>query len=131
MEKFVTTTKLSIAAAGGWSAYLFGGFDTLLTTLLILMCIDYISGVLKAIYNRKLNSNVGFRGIIKKVMLLLVVVLASTLQKNISDTIPMREIVIMFYIANEGISIIENLSMVIPVPDTIKDFFEQLKNNKK
>lgn len=127
MDKFLTATKLSIATAGGWFAYLFGGFDTLLTTLLILMATDYISGVLKAIYNKKLNSNVGFQGIIKKVMLLLVVILASTLQKNISSTIPLREVVIMFYIANEGLSIIENLSAVIPVPETVKEFFEQLK----
>ena len=127
MEKIVTATELCVASAGGWFAYLLGGFDTILTTLLILMATDYVSGVLKAIYNKKLNSNVGFRGIIKKVMLLLVVVLASTLQKNISDTIPLREVVIMFYIANEGLSIIENLSAVIPIPDTVKEFFEQLK----
>ena len=127
MEKIATAVKLCVASAGGWLAYLLGGFDTILTTLLILMATDYVSGVLKAIYNKKLNSNVGFRGIIKKVMLLLVVVLASTLQKNISDTIPLREVVIMFYIANEGLSIIENLSAVIPIPDTVKEFFEQLK----
>lgn len=124
------TVKISIAGVGGVLSYLFGGFDNLMMTLLILMTIDYISGVLKAIYNRKINSQIGFRGIIKKVMILLLVVLASTLQTVLLSTVPIRDVVIMFYIANEGISIIENMGSVIPIPENIKAFFEQLNKKK-
>ncbi len=123
--------KISIAGVGGALSYLFGGFDNLMMTLLILMMIDYITGVLKAIYNRKLNSQIGFRGIIKKVMILLLVVLSSTLQTVLLSTVPIRDVVIMFYIANEGISIIENMGSVIPIPTNIKTFFEQLNKKDK
>ena len=127
MSKFILGTKVGVAGIGGFLAYVLGGFDTVLKTLLALMIIDYISGILKAIYNKKLNSGIGFKGIIKKVMILLVVMLASTIQHAVISDIPIREVVIMFYVANEGISIIENLGAVIPIPDRIKLLFEQLK----
>lgn len=129
-EQFLNIGKLIFAAVGGFLSYIFGGFDNLLNTLMLLMVLDYVSGITKAIYYKNLNSNIGFRGLLKKVMILLVVVLVSVLQRAISGAVPLRDIVIMFYIANEGISIIENLGKVIPIPERVKQFFEQLQNKE-
>ena len=131
MENFVRVIKLIFAGVGGFMSYIFGGFDSLLVALLSLMVLDYISGITKAIYNKKLNSHIGFKGLLKKVMIILVIVTVSILQKAISGAIPLRDVVLMFYLANEGISIIENLGAVIPIPERIKEFFEQLQNNDK
>ena len=130
MDNVLRILKVVFAAVGGFFSYVFGGFDSLLIALLSLMILDYISGIVKAIYNKNLNSTIGFRGLLKKVMILLVVVLVSVLQKAISGVIPLRDIVLMFYIANEGISIIENLGAVIPIPEKVKQFFEQLQNKE-
>lgn len=130
MDNILRILKVVFAAVGGFFSYVFGGFDSLLIALLSLMILDYISGIVKAIYNKNLNSTIGFRGLLKKVMILLVVVLVSVLQKAISGVIPLRDIVLMFYIANEGISIIENLGAVIPIPEKVKQFFEQLQNKE-
>ena len=112
-------------------SYILGGFDSLLVALLSLMVLDYVSGITKAIYNKKLNSHIGFKGLLKKVMMILVIITVSVLQKAISGAIPLRDIVLMFYIANEGISIIENLGAVIPIPEKVKQFFEQLNADKE
>ena len=130
LDNIIRILKVVFAAVGGFFSYVFGGFDSLLIALLSLMILDYISGIVKAIYNKNLNSTIGFRGLLKKVMILLVVVLVSVLQKAISGVIPLRDIVLMFYIANEGISIIENLGAVIPIPEKVKQFFEQLQNKE-
>ena len=130
MDNILRILKVVFAAVGGFFSYVLGGFDSLLIALLSLMILDYISGIVKAIYNKNLNSTIGFRGLLKKVMILLVVVLVSVLQKAISGVIPLRDIVLMFYIANEGISIIENLGAVIPIPEKVKQFFEQLQNKE-
>lgn len=121
--------KLAFAGIGGFMSYIFGGFDSLLVALLSLMVLDYISGITKAIYNKKLNSHIGFKGLLKKVMIILVIVTVSILQKAISGAVPLRDVVLMFYLANEGISIIENLGAVIPIPERIKEFFEQLQDH--
>ncbi len=110
-------------------SYIFGGFDSLLVALLSLMVLDYLSGITKAIYNKKLNSAIGFKGLLKKVMILMVIILVSVLQKAVAESIPLRDVVLMFYAANEGISIIENLGTVIPIPDAVKNFFEQLRED--
>lgn len=130
LDNIIRILKVVFAAVGGFFSYVFGGFDSLLIALLSLMILDYISGIVKAIYNKNLNSTIGFRGLLKKVMILLVVVLVSVLQKAISGVVPLRDIVLMFYIANEGISIIENLGAVIPIPEKVRQFFEQLQNKE-
>ena len=129
-DNLVRITKIVFASIGGFMSYIFGGFDSLLIALLSLMVLDYISGITKAIYNRKLNSHIGFKGLLKKVMIILVIVLVSVLQKALSGAVPLRDVVLMFYLANEGISIIENLGTVIPIPDKVKQFFEQLQSNE-
>lgn len=97
--------------------------------LLIIMAIDYITGICKAIINKKLNSILGIRGIIKKFGYLLIVALSVLIDKILGDADAIRMLIIYFFIANEGISILENWSeMGLPLPKKLKQFFEQLKN---
>lgn len=114
--------------------YLLGGWDIALQTLLIVIVIDYISGICKAIYNKKLNSKVGIKGIIKKFAYLLTVALAVELDKITGGTGAIRTLVIYFFVANDGISILENLGgMGIPLPNKLTEVLEQLRddNNPK
>lgn len=131
MENFIKILKMVLMVLGSALSFLLGGFDKLLLTLLILMVLDYISGIIKAVYNKSINSKISFKGILKKVMIILVVILVSTLQRITENNIPIRDITIMFYLTNEGISIIENLGTVIPIPEKVKAFFEQLKGGEE
>lgn len=131
MENFIKILKMVIMVLGSALSFLLGGFDKLLLTLLILMVLDYISGIIKAVYNKSINSKISFKGILKKVMIILVVILVSALQRITENNIPIRDITIMFYLTNEGISIIENLGTVIPIPEKVKAFFEQLKGGEE
>ena len=115
-------------------AYILGGWDTALQTLVIVMSLDYITGVCKAIYNKKLNSTISFKGIVKKVGYLIIVAVAVELDIMTGGTGAIRTLVIYFFVANEGISILENWgSMGLPLPQKIFDVLEQLKieNNPK
>ena len=108
--------------------YLLGGLDIALKSLLILIVIDYLTGVGMAIYNKKLNSKIGAKGIVKKVMYLLVVAVAVVIDNLTGESGVIRTLVIYFFVANEGISIIENLGkMNIPLPQKLLDTLEQLK----
>lgn len=114
--------------------YLLGGWDIALQTLLIVIVIDYVSGICKAIYNKKLNSKVGIKGIIKKFAYLLTVALAVELDTIMGGTGAIRTLVIYFFVANDGISILENLGgMGIPLPNKLTEVLEQLRddNNPK
>ena len=109
--------------------YLFGGFDSLVLSLIIVMAIDYITGVRKGIYHKKLNSTIGLKGILKKVGYLLIVILATLFDNIIHDeSMAIRALVIYFFISNEAISILENWgSLGLPLPKKIFDVFEKLK----
>ena len=114
--------------------YLLGGWDIALQTLLIVIVIDYISGICKAIYKKKLNSKVGIKGIIKKFAYLLTVALAVEIDQIMGNTGAIRTLVIYFFVANDGISILENIGgMGIPLPNKLKEVLEQLRdeNNPK
>lgn len=120
--------KVGLTAFIAWIGWLVGGYDTMMVTLLLFMCADYISGILCGISNKELSSEVGFKGIAKKIMILLLVG-ATNLLGQATGIEGLRYIVISFYLANEGISIIENASILgLPVPQKIKDVLEQLKN---
>lgn len=109
--------------------YLVGGVDIALISLLIVMILDYITGVLSAIYNKKLNSKIGLKGILKKVSYLCIIAL-SVIIDNITGQIGViRNLIIYFFVANDGISIIENIGkMNINLPKKLIDVLEQLKN---
>lgn len=113
---------------GGWIGYFVGGCDGLLYALLAFVVIDYITGVMCAVADRKLSSEVGFKGICRKVLIFLLVGIANILDANVVGTgSVLRTAVIFFYISNEGVSLLENAAHLgLPVPDKMKAVLEQL-----
>ena len=110
--------------------FLLGGWDIAIQVLLLVVFLDYISGILKAIYNKKLNSEIGLKGIVKKIGYFIIVAVAVILDRTMGDTGAIRTLVIYFFVANEGISILENWGgMGLPLPQKLKDTLEQLKND--
>lgn len=109
--------------------FLLGGLDIALKSLLIVMLIDYLTGVASAIYNKKLNSNIGFKGIVKKFCYLLIVALAVVIDNLTGQYGIIRTLVIYFLVSNDGISILENMGELgIKLPSKLLDVLEQLKN---
>lgn len=127
LQKLTLTSV--IAGVGGFVAWFLGGWDQLIITHITLMVIDYITGVAKAIYQKKLSSSVGFKGILKKILALLVVGLAVTLQNVLPEAVPLREITVLFFIANEGFSILENADGLIPLPQKLRSVLAQLQKS--
>ena len=121
--------KGAVACLGGCLGAFVGGFDGLLYALLVFVIIDYVTGLGVAVINKKLSSEVGFRGIFKKVLIFTIVGLAHLLDAEvlkIGDTL--RTACLFFYLANEGISILENASKIgLPVPKKIRAVLDQLK----
>lgn len=109
--------------------YLVGGIDIAMKSLLIVIVIDYITGVMSAIYNKNLNSNIGLKGILKKFSYLIIVSLSVILDRIVGDTGAIRTVVIYFFVANDGISIVENIGkMGVPLPKKLTEVLEQLRN---
>lgn len=110
------------------AVFLLGGVDVALNSLLVVMIIDYITGVASAIYNKELSSKVGYKGIIKKFTYLCVVALAVVIDNLTGQSGLVRSLVIYFFVGNDGISIIENLAeMNIKLPQKLIDALEQIK----
>lgn len=128
MEKYFNNISIVTGFAGGFLASLFGGWDILLKTILFLAVMDYITGWIKGIYEKNLSSEIGFRGILKKIVMFIVIAAAYNIQALISSNIPVREVVVMFYIANEGLSLLENAAIFVPVPERLKDILLQLRD---
>ena len=109
--------------------YLVGGIDIAMKSLLIVIVIDYVTGVISAIYNKKLNSNIGLKGILKKFSYLIIVSLSVILDRIVGDTGAIRTLVIYFFVANDGISIVENIGkMGVPLPKKLTEVLEQLRS---
>ena len=117
-------------ATGGWLGYFLGGWDGFLYALLAFVVIDYITGLMCAVLEKKLSSEVGFRGIFKKVLIFSLVAIGHIIDKSvIGDGYVIRTAVIFFYLSNEGVSILENAAHIgLPVPQKLKDILEQLHN---
>ncbi len=128
MKELWNEIRLLIATIGGWVGFFIGGCDGLIITLLIFVIIDYITGVLCAIYDKKLSSKIGFKGITRKILVFVLVGLANMLDVNVLKTgAVLRTATIFFYLSNEGISILENAGHLgVKYPDKIKDVLEQL-----
>ena len=108
--------------------YLLGGIDIALQSLLIVIVIDYLTGIASAIYNKELSSKMGFKGIIKKFSYLLVVALSVVIDNLLGQSGLIRTLVIYFFVANDGLSIIENMAeMNIKLPQKLIDALEQIK----
>ena len=108
--------------------YLLGGIDIAIQSLLIVIVIDYLTGIASAIYNKELSSKMGFKGIIKKFSYLLVVALSVVIDNLLGQSGLIRSLVIYFFVANDGLSIIENMAeMNIKLPQKLIDALEQIK----
>lgn len=133
MKEFWNVIQMVITAIGGWLGYFLGGCDGLLFALMAFVVIDYITGVMCAINERKLSSEVGFRGICRKVLIFLLVGIANILDVQVIGTgSVLRTAVIFFYLSNEGVSLLENAAHLgLPVPDAIKTVLEQLHDRSE
>ena len=128
MKEFWNTIQLAFAAVGGWLGYFLGGCGGLLYALIAFVAIDYITGVMCAISDKTLSSEVGFRGICRKVLIFLLVGIGHIVDAQvIGSGGVLRTAVIFFYLSNEGVSLIENAAHLgLPVPDKLKAVLEQL-----
>ena len=128
MKEFWNMVQMVFAAVGGWLGYFLGGNDGLLIALVLFVAVDYLTGVMCAVSDRKLSSNVGFKGICRKVLIFLLVGIANILDVHVIGTgSVLRTAVIFFYISNEGVSLLENAAHLgLPVPEKIKAVLEQL-----
>lgn len=130
MEKVFNT---AVAILATFFTYLFGGWDLALKILITFMVLDYVTGVIYAYVIKTLNGEVGFRGLIKKCMILAVLIVGVELDRMLGNggTWVFRTLVAYFYIANEGISLLENISNLgVPIPNKIKTALEQLNNDE-
>lgn len=108
--------------------YLMGGFDVAFYSLIIVIVIDYLTGIGSAIYNNELSSKIGFKGIIKKFCYLLIVALSVVIDNLLGQSGLIRSLVIYFFVANDGLSIIENMAkMNVKLPQRLIDALEQIK----
>lgn len=128
MEKLFNWISIVFGMAGGFLTYWLGGWDVLLKTIVFLAIADYITGWIKGIYTKQLSSEIGFRGLLKKIVMFIVIAVSFVIQGLIGGTIPLREVVIMFYIANEGLSLLENAAVFTPIPDKLKNVLLQLRD---
>ena len=121
------------AILGGWFGYLVGGVDSMMIALLIFMALDYCTGIIGAILDKKLSSAVGFRGIAKKVLILVMVAIANIVDVHVVGSgSALRGAVISFYLANEALSCTENAVHIgLPVPDKLRDVLAQLHDREK
>ena len=111
--------------------YLMGGLDIAMISLLIIMIIDYITGISSAIYNKKLSSKIGFKGIMKKILMLCLVALSVVIDRLTGESGAIRTLVIYYYVGNEGLSILENLiECNIPFPEKVIEVLDNIKKEK-
>lgn len=130
--KWDKVTSMGVAGFGTTANYLWGGFDVALKTLLLFMLFDYITGLICATKDKCLSSAIGFNGILKKVMILIVVAVAFNLDNIVNTDGLVRSLVVFFYVSMEGISILENAArMDVGVPDELRDKLLQLKDGGK
>ena len=127
-----TKVQIAITAIGGWVGYFVGGMDGMLIALIVLMSLDYISGVMCAIVDRKLSSAICFRGICKKVLILMLVGVANIVDLHVVGTgSALRGAVICFYMSNEALSLFENAAHIgLPIPDKLREALAQLHGRK-
>ena len=133
MVEFWNIIKAVFAAIGGWLGYFLGGCDALLYTLLAFMAVDYLTGVFCAISEKKLSSEIGFKGIARKVCILLLVGIGAMLDANvIGQGAVLRTAVIFFYLANEGVSLTENAARLgLPIPEKLRAVLKQLHDKSE
>lgn len=130
MDKLFNTFSMVVGVVGGVLSYWLGGWDILLKTIVFLAVVDYVTGLIKGVYLKQLSSEIGFKGLLKKIVMFIVIAVAFVIQQLISGTIPLREVVIMFYISNEALSLLENAAIFVPIPDKLKSVLLQLREEQ-
>lgn len=133
MKELWNMCQLAFTAVGGWLGYFLGGRDGLIIALVLFVVIDYITGVMCAVVDRKLSSAVGFKGIFRKVLIFMLVGIANIIDVQvIKSGGVLRTAVVFFYLSNEGLSLIENAAHLgLPVPDKLKAVLEQLHDKER
>lgn len=132
MKKMEKVFNSTVAVVATFFTYLFGGWDAAIGILIVFMCLDYATGVIVAYQNNLLDSEVGFKGLVKKFMILVILIVAVMLDRLMNTgTWVFRTLVCYFYIANEGISLLENVSNLgVKIPDKLKDALVQLNKDE-
>ena len=120
--------QIILAAVGGWLGYFLGGCDGLVYALILFVAADYVTGVMCAAVDKRLSSEIGFKGICKKVLIMMLVGVANVVDIHIVGTgSALRSAVICFYLSNEGVSLLENAGHLgLPIPEKLKAVLEQL-----
>ena len=128
IEKMFNGVSIVGGIVGGFLCQWLGGWDVILKALIALVILDYVTGVLKAITTKTLSSQIGFKGLVRKIVIFIVIATAVIIQTVVGDAIPLREVTIIFFLCNEGISLLENASEFVPIPDKLKDTLIQLRD---
>ena len=133
MKEFWNTIQIVFTAVGGWLGWFLGGCDGLLYALIAFVTIDYITGVMCAVADHTLSSEVGFIGICRKVIIFMLVGIAHIIDVNVIATgSVLRTAVIFFYLSNEGVSLLENAGHLgLPIPEKLKIVLEQLHDRSE
>lgn len=133
MDKFLEYLKYLVMVGGTGITWLLGAWDTAIIVLIAFMVIDYVTGVIKGWYTEQLSSDVGLKGIARKFLIVLVLCVAVLLDRLLNTgTWVFRTLACYFYIANEGISILENVIVLgLPVPEQLKNALVQLQDKNK
>jgi toxin secretion/phage lysis holin len=133
VKNLINTFQLIFTAIGGYMGWFLGGVDGFMYALITFVVIDYVTGLMVAVLERKLSSEIGFRGIFKKVLVFIFVGIGNIIDVHLlKNGSAIRTAVIFFYISNEGISIIENSAKIgLPIPQKLKDILEQLNKEEK
>ena len=130
MKQIWNGIQIALSAVGGFVGWFLGGFDGFLYALIAFVVIDYITGLMCAIADRKLSSSVGFKGICKKVLIIMLVGVAHIVDLHVVGTgNALRGAVVCFYLSNEGVSLLENAAHLgLPIPEKMKSILAQLHN---
>ncbi|MGI6551335.1 MAG: phage holin family protein [Syntrophomonadales bacterium] len=133
MKNAINTIQIALSAFGGWLGWVLGGWDGFLYALITFVVIDYLTGVMLAILEKRLSSEVGARGIFKKVLIFAMVAVGHIIDAQvITNGSAVRTAVIFFYLSNEGISILENAAKIgLPIPEKLKLVLDQLNKEEK
>lgn len=128
MKNILNTLQLIFTALGGYIGWFLGGFDGFMYALITFVVIDYVTGLMVAVLEKRLSSEIGFRGIFKKVLIFTFVGIGNIIDIYIlKNGSAIRTAVIFFYVSNEGISIIENSAKIgLPIPQKLRDVLRQL-----
>lgn len=131
MNNHFENFEVVLSLSGGVLGWVFGGFDSLIHALIAFAAMDYVTGVLLAVFEKRVSSEIGYKGILKKVMMFVLAALGNIIDKQvIGSGSSLRTMIILFYLSNEGISILENAGkMGLPLPQKLKDAIQQLNEN--